>query len=155
MKEADIRNNPLTVGFYTPQNPTGDNAERQVIVSDSARATASDDDVWSAESEDPKPAQTYLLPNSDKEADRRSRERLDEDTKLRRRVYEMLHVSACPELKILDGLEVCREEVGKKDGVWDRLIELGILKPKGEGEGRGMIEGANEGGDDGDEEGVA
>ena len=156
MKEVDIRNNPLTVGFYTPQNPTNDNAERQVVVSDSSRAVASsDDDSWSSESEDRKAARTYLLPMSDTEADRQSRERLDEDTKLRRRVYEMLHVSACPELKILDGLEVYREEVGTRDGVWERLIELGILKPKGEGEGRRMIEATNDGCEDGADDCVA
>lgn len=74
-------------------------------------------------------ARAYLLPHLAKESDTQARERLDEDTKLRRRVYEMLLVSACPVLRILDGIGIRREEVVQRDGVWDRLVELGVLKP--------------------------
>ena len=70
---------------------------------------------------------TYLLPGMDKDADNAARERLDEDTKIRRRVYEMLIALKCRELKVLDGLQLDRRRVVAKDKVWDRLKELGVL----------------------------
>ena len=146
--EVDIRSNPLTVGFYTPQASASTNEERRIIVSDPIHTPSSSlSPSWasSSDSEAKAAAQTYLLPTSNRETDKAARERLDEDTKLRRRVYEMLLVSACHQLRVMDGLEVYREEVGRRDGVWERLIELGILRPKGEGEGRRMIEGVKKG----------
>lgn len=74
--------------------------------------------------------QAYLLPPSDREEDKAARERLDEDTKLRRRVYEMLLVASCKHLHILDGLDVEREDVGRRDEIWHRLRELGIVREK-------------------------
>lgn len=69
-----------------------------------------------------------LLPPIDREADALSRQRLDQDTMLRRRVYEILVMNACPHsLQILDGMIFARESVGLKDQVWERLMELGIL----------------------------
>lgn len=69
-----------------------------------------------------------LLPPVDREADALSRQRLDQDTMLRRRVYEILIMNACSHsLQILDGIIFARETVGLKDQVWERLVELGIL----------------------------
>ena len=161
LEEVDLRGNPLTVGFYTPQQQQQqkieNNQERGVVLSSTSSAstsssspsdthgtgtnshTHSDDDEDDDEDENTdqpttrtRRALNFLLPHLDKETDRRARERLDEDTKLRRRVYEMLLVSACPALRILDGIAgVQREEIVQRDGVWDRLVELGVLKPKG------------------------
>ena len=125
--EVDLRNNPLTVGFYTPQEPA---REEKRVVPHGRTLRASDDDV----EPDLHNTGAYLLPAVDKAADSLSRERLDEDTKLRRRVYEMLVVNSCKALERLDGLEVDREMVGRKDGVWERLIDLGVLKAKGGGD---------------------
>ena len=73
----------------------------------------------------------HLLPLLDASADAAARQRLDEDTALRRRVYELLVVYSCPKLEKLDGLTPPpRSEVTRRDGVWDRLIELGVLKSK-------------------------
>ena len=63
-----------------------------------------------------------------KERDGRYLERLDEDTKLRRRVYEMLLASGCKRLRVLDGMVFDKEAVLVKDGVWERLVELGVLR---------------------------
>ena len=123
--EADLRNNPLTVGFYTPQEAA---REEKRVVPHGRRSRVGDDD--DAE-RDVFNTGAYLLPSVDKVADSVSRERLDEDTKLRRRVYEMLVVNGCKAMERLDGLEVDRAMVGKRDGVWERLIELGVLKAKG------------------------
>ena len=132
LEEVDMRNNPLTVGFYTPQFCAGDTSEKRMVVSDPIRSSNIDnDDTWDWESEDRNAAKAYCLPYLDKEVDTQSRERLDEDTKLRRRVYEMLAVGACKGLRRLDGVEGCGEDVGRRDGVWDRLVELGVLRRKG------------------------
>lgn len=122
--EVDLRNNTLTVGFYTPQN-TASADENRLVISDVVYEHVSDQEDEGSHS-----MKAYLLPNLDRDADDTSRDRLDEDTKLRRRVYEMLIVSACKALRRLDGLEVDRKMVGKKDGVWERLMELGVLKAK-------------------------
>lgn len=69
-----------------------------------------------------------LLPPIDRETDALNRQRLDQDTMLRRRVYEILVMNACSHsLQILDGMSFARESVGLKDQVWERLMELGIL----------------------------
>ena len=120
--ETDLRNNPLTVGFYIPHQQNG--SEKRMIVQGKYRTLMGD------ENESVKEGIQYVLPASDREADSISRERLDEETKLRRRVYEMLIVHACKKLQRLDGLEVERGEVGRQDGVWGRLVELGILRHK-------------------------
>ena len=122
--EVDLRNNPLTVGFYTPQEPV---RKEKSVVPHRRGSRASDDEA----EHDLRNIRAYLLPAVDKVADNLSRERLDEDTKLRRRVYEMLMINGCKALERLDGLEVEREMVGKRDGIWERLIELGVLKAKG------------------------
>ena len=124
LMEVDLRNNTLTVGFYTPQNYI-DRDETRVTVRGLIPSRVPDE----GDHED-RNAKAYLLPNLDKDTDNTSRERLDEDTKLRRRVYEMLVVKACKVLRRLDGLEVDRSLVGKKDGIWERLMELGVLKAK-------------------------
>ena len=128
MLEVDLRNNPLTVGFYTPQEAARDEKR---VVPHGRKSRASDDDA----EHDQHNTGAYLLPAVDKAADNLSRERLDEGTKLRRRVYEMLVINSCKVLGRLDGLEVDREMVGRRDGIWERLIELGVLKTKA-GEGK-------------------
>lgn len=122
--EVDLRNNPLTVGFYTPQDTS---REEKRVVPHGSDSRASDDGA----EHDLQGTLAYLLPAVDKAADDLSRERLDEDTKLRRRVYEMLVVNGCKALERLDGLAVDREMVGRRDGIWERLIDLGVLKTKG------------------------
>ena len=120
---VDLRNNPLTVGFYTPQEFP---QEEKRVVPHGRNSRASNDEA----EHDVQSTAAYLLPAVDKAADNLSRDRLDEDTKLRRRVYELLVVNGCKALERLDGLEVDREMVSKRDGTWKRLIDLGVLKTK-------------------------
>lgn len=121
--EVDLRSNPLTVGFYTPQ--TSVREERRMITQKDMHGSEGKDEDYEFKS-----AKSHLLPPNDKEFDDASRERLDEDTKLRRRVFEMLVVNACKGLERLDGLEIDRRTVAKRDDIWDRLLELGVLKTK-------------------------
>ena len=121
--EVDLRNNPLTVGFHTPQEPARE--ENRVALQRRNRHTNNED-------QDPesKRIDAFLLPALNKEMDNTLRERLDEDTKLRRRVHELLIAHACPQLERLDGLHLDMRTVKKKDGVWERLVELGIVNEK-------------------------
>lgn len=130
-----MRNNPLTVGFYTSQSAISKVEQRIVLLTPNSPQGEDDVDEDTAA----RAGQAYLLPPSDKDDDKAARERLDEDTKLRRRVYEMLLVASCKDLRTLDGLEVEREEVGRKDEIWDRLRELGVLREK-EGAGNEDVE---------------
>lgn len=131
LEEVDLRRNPLTTGFYTPQESTlRPEGPMALQAPKHALKTAL------AENTDVHTADEYLLPGADKTIDTQSRARLDEDTKLRRRVYEMLITSGCRDLKRLDGLPVAKRSVGQKDAVWDRLLELGVLRSRdGEGDG--------------------
>lgn len=123
--EVDVRRNPLTVGFYTPQESTSAPEKRMVVQEhNQVREPIAEDSAEVGH------AKEYLLPPVNRETDTLSRARLDEDTKLRRRVYEMLMVSGCTGLALLDGMEVDQSGVGRRDGVWDRLMELGILEKR-------------------------
>ena len=141
LKEVDLRNNPLTVGFYTPQDSSRQEEKRMVVKKGGQLLVVSDH-----QNEDYilKSARAYLLPPLDTESDYSSRERLDEDTKLRRRVYEMLIVNSCKGLESLDGLEVERTMVGRRDGgvlylgggaVWGLGAALRVGGFEGEGGG--------------------
>ena len=76
----------------------------------------------------PPASQLYRLRSQSRLTDDAYRTKLDEDTALRRRVYEMLLVSACPRVGQLDGLNVDRHAIVKKDAMWSRLVDLGVLK---------------------------
>ena len=118
--EIDLRDNPLTVGFYTPQQ----SAKENPCVALSKHNNHIDGDGSESEAER---IQAFRLPALNNEMDNILRERLDEDTKLRRRVHELLIVHSCPLLKRLDGLNVAMKVVKKRDGVWERLAELGVI----------------------------
>ena len=137
--EVDLRNNPLTVGFHTPQEPARE--DNQVALQRRSQRTDSEEKQVAlqkrnqlADNEDQdaelKRIEAFLLPALNKEMDNTLRERLDEDTKLRRRVHELLIAHACPHLEQLDGVGLDVKVVKKKDGVWERLVELGIVNEK-------------------------
>ena len=128
LEELDFRGNPLTVGFY-PQSCTMQEtiSEKRLVVKDSQRCTRNSPD----DDEDHQAQIRYLLPQIAADADEQHRERLDQDTALRRRVYELLVLGSCQKLQYLDGLLVDRRRIIQRDGVWERLLELGVLKQKG------------------------
>lgn len=156
--EVDLRQNPLTVGFYTPQVPQQEEMSRpdkQIALHTLiAAAPAASSRVLmqrDEEEEDPRayeydydnddatncstaiPPSSYILPPLDPTADAASCARLDKDTQLRRRVYEMMVVESCPGLQRLDGLVVEEKRQiteGNEDGlkVRERLSELGVLR---------------------------
>lgn len=120
LRELDLRHNPLTLGFYSPAQDLSD--EKRLIIqhqSSSSSGQADTDAHW---------AMQHFLPRLNGNEDSRDRQRLDEATKIRRRVYEMLVSHTCSRLKWLDGLAINHGAVARKDGVWRRLRGLGVLK---------------------------
>jgi protein NUD1 len=107
---ADMRGNPLTLGFYPPL------VEMRVILTD-----GSGDDH---QSDAPDP---FTQGSADRAKDRKYVERLDMNTKMLRRVYEMLIFLGNPRLKILDGLTVDRSVTQLEDEVWEALLANGVL----------------------------
>ncbi|KAI7075376.1 hypothetical protein KC335_g19241 [Hortaea werneckii] len=86
-----------------------------------------------------------------KKKDDQHQTRLDEETKLRRRVYELLIGHSCPYAREVDGLCFDRAEAGRrKDGTWERLVQLGIVRKAdrtadaGAGAGTGTAAGEEE-----------
>ncbi|KAI9872506.1 MAG: hypothetical protein M1830_001541 [Pleopsidium flavum] len=122
LHDLDLRNNPMTLGFHPPVSTS---TETRLVAHTSSRNENTDTEDTSGS--------PYDLAPGTKTIDAPYRERLDADTKLRRRVYEMLLAGGCRCLSKLDGLDFEREEVERKDWVWKRLVEIGVvvLKEKG------------------------
>ncbi|KAL8953405.1 MAG: hypothetical protein Q9222_000718 [Ikaeria aurantiellina] len=130
LAEIDLRQNPLTLGYYNPQQPSIRTTEQQLaVMRNGLDCKEQDDSILDSV----RRCSTYLLPRVESDADVITRERLDEETKLRRRVYELLLSLRCKNLRILDGLPLDRRKVTCRDGVWERLMELGVLTSKGRG----------------------
>ncbi|KAJ1325041.1 protein NUD1 [Microdochium nivale] len=104
LSKLDLRDNPTTQGFYPPLqtlvyvNETGD-----------------------------KPFDPFVLPEGSAERDGQFVARLDTGTRMRRRLYEMVVLGQCQRLKSLDGLDVRRADVAKKDATWSALSKAGVL----------------------------
>jgi hypothetical protein len=160
LKTIDIRGNPLTVGFY-PSPVTGSgrgesnaklleytrqharknkkNGEQDALaaigggtdiaVTNYANAVHENASELDVEIDDP-----YTVPPADAEVDQKYRSRLDESTKMKRMVLElMLYAGSGGSIKILDGLElrpILEGEKAEVDRIWDKLEDLGVLKRK-------------------------
>jgi len=120
----DCRGNPLTVGFYSsvlpPQN------QEQQLVAHKARGCCEP----GGDNQEDVSAGRYIVPPTNEHDDHQYRQTLNEDTALRRRVYELLVLGDCPLLTRLDGLCIERSAVVSKDVVWQRLVELGVIQEK-------------------------
>ncbi|KAL0940409.1 conserved leucine-rich repeat protein [Colletotrichum truncatum] len=102
LTQLDLRDNPITQGFYPPV---------QVMIS-------ADQDG----SPDP-----FTLPEADPQRDDLFAKRLDEATRLRRRLYQVIFVGCCKKLKLLDGLPVKRQLMLARDPAFQTLVEEGLL----------------------------
>ena len=141
----DLRANAITEGFYLPEHQISESGterncgsgERSMVLSQRqgpeqrrliSMGTTQANNIGLKGVD---AGMQHLLPLLDASADAAARQRLDEDTALRRRVYQLLVVYSCPKLERLDGLTPPpRAEVTRRDGIWDRLIELGVLRSK-------------------------
>lgn len=105
----DLRDNPLTLRFYPPTS------EKRVM---SLRDKSSEETD----------ADRFLLPPGDPEADKQYLQRLDFETRLRRRVQEIMLSTQCRNLRELDGLPFDKARILVKDDIWDRLSYLGVIR---------------------------
>lgn len=121
LRKTDLRDNPITHGFYAP-----------VAVAKSVVSFVPQEDGRPSEAElQLQAAMSHRLPHADYTADNEHLARLDEDTKLRRRVYEILLSNGCRGLEDLDGLAFAKDRGRLRDGVWERLVKLGVVRKSG------------------------
>jgi hypothetical protein len=113
LSKLDWRDNPITMRFYPFAS------ENRIM---SLRHKASDEQA----------TDHFVLPNRDADADDQYLVRLDGETKIRRRVTEMMLANLCVNLRELDGLVFDKSRILVKDEVWKRLLELGVIQRKQE-----------------------
>lgn len=111
LSKLDWRDNPLTMRFYAPA------CENRIML---LRQKPSDEQS----------TDRFVLPAGDAEADDQHLLRLDYETRIRRRVTEMMLANLCRNLRELDGLTFDKARVLVKDDVWERLLFLGVLQRK-------------------------
>ncbi|KAF4984530.1 hypothetical protein FZEAL_306 [Fusarium zealandicum] len=99
--QLDVRDNPVTIGFYPSM---------QVLVAMRSGFV------------DP-----FMLPDADVERDELFASRLDEMTKMRRRLHQIVLVASCKKLRKLDGLVINRKAVLVRDSVFQALVAEGLL----------------------------
>ncbi|KAH9865679.1 hypothetical protein J1614_009265, partial [Plenodomus biglobosus] len=111
LSKLDWRDNPLSLRFYAPTS------ENRVM---SLRRKPSDEQL----------TDRFILPAGDAEIDEQHLLRLDYETRIRRRVTEMMLANLCRNLRELDGLKFDKTRVLVKDDVWERLLFLGVIQRK-------------------------
>ena len=109
LEVLDCRNNPLTTGFYA-----------------GIEAMPKRNHGLAKEEESPQ-----SMTVQEKIIDEKHLQRLDEETQMKRRVYEMLVGVKCAKLRTLDGLEFDREKMWTKDKIWERLVEAEVVQRVG------------------------
>lgn len=111
LSKLDWRDNPVTLRFY---------------------ASASENRVMSLRHnpDDGQLTDRFVLPRGDIDADEQHQSRLDYETRIRRRVTEMMLANMCRDLRELDGLPFDKARVLVKDDVWERLTMLGVIRRK-------------------------
>ncbi|KAI1506126.1 hypothetical protein F5X99DRAFT_124705 [Biscogniauxia marginata] len=126
LSRLDFRDNPATLGFYPP-------VQTLVRLERDGREGESD---------------PFALPDVDAEREAKFSSRLDMGTRMRKRLYEMIVLDRCRQLRMLDGLPAARDATARRDSVWTALVASGIID-KGDGNadadaGRGEREGEEE-----------
>ncbi|KAL1303508.1 hypothetical protein AAFC00_006883 [Neodothiora populina] len=133
LRTFDARENPITLGFYPPTTTAAalkatSNEQSLVLTSglNSSLEIRSEAHIQSSA------AKSYSLPQADRVADAEHCDRLDEDAKLTRRVYELMLSQSCRALDSVDGLPYDKSKIARRDHVWDRLLDLGVMKRSSE-----------------------
>lgn len=105
LSTLDLRLNPLTLGFYPPQSAT-------------PQFASSEDDAY--------PPEPFILQDASEEQDIEYRARVDIETAILRRRYEVWCAKELKRLKKLDGL-VLQKEKWKGDAIWAEMIRRGLI----------------------------
>ena len=109
LTKLDMRDNPLTLRFYAPSVDNRVMSLRRKPVDDASM-------------------DQFVLPNGDPDLDMLYLQRLDFETRLRRRVQEILLCTNCKSLTECDGLPFDRSRILVKDDIWERLLHIGVVK---------------------------
>lgn len=123
--EVDLRDSPLTQGFYAPH--TG--CDEQGRIGSVVKNFSNEDD--GAEDEDAEnERQTAAIFNLPPvlSVDEKHFARLDSETQVRRRVYEILLAHCCPDMRLLDGVTLDFKKAMQRDDAWMKLVELGVVR---------------------------
>lgn len=123
LRTLDLRMNPITQGFYVPSPVT--DTEAQLVVHGKEAAPTEE-----AQEQNPEAVSQSMVPPLDEASDGQFRARLDSETSLRRRVYELLVFGCARGLQYLDGMRIHRERIVVVDDTWRRLVELGVIEVK-------------------------
>lgn len=124
LSRLDVRDNPMTLGYYAPS--------QALVLMNSEDKSA-----------------RFTLPDADEEHDMKFSSRLDEATRLRRRLHQVVLAASCKRLRMLDGLQVRRKELLAMDTVLVKLIEEGMLPdPTRDDADEGCEPAANEDGEE-------
>ncbi|KAE8357013.1 leucine-rich repeat protein [Aspergillus coremiiformis] len=159
LQKVDVRGNPLTVRFYPPavtgsgkvgemKNPRVEDEHSQAeqvgldiqsVLAEFGHAENLERSIFDGQYDDGpcekdiKINDPYTLPPADPQADQKYLSHLDDQTRLRRKVFElMLYAGTGGSLKFLDGLQLrpTLEPGSDMDHAWKKLEELGVLKRK-------------------------
>lgn len=126
---VDLRDNPLTQGFYPPIHAS-------VSSSGSGSSVSGSETKAAGKKEKVDKTEPFALPAANASHDKAFRGRLDMATAMRRRVYSQVFADACGKLQQLDGLGVDRTLGELRDEVWRALNAKGIISgPKAGGRG--------------------
>jgi Leucine-rich repeat (LRR) protein len=138
LRALDLRDNPLTQGFYaahgTVSSTNSSSLPPSSIIPRSSHAQFfRPEDVQDEERIlEATTAAKFRLAAADTAADKHHHARLDAETKLRRRVHQVLLATSCRDLARSDGLPFDKESAMVKDEIWTRLVELGIVRKSGQ-----------------------
>lgn len=103
LTRLDTRDNPMSLGFYAPL--------QALVKTDGSETTM-----------------PFALPDADEERDELYVSRLDEPTKLRRRLHQVVLTASCSRLRMLDGLPLRRKQVLVMDSLLTVLVEEGLVQ---------------------------
>jgi Leucine-rich repeat (LRR) protein len=138
LRTLDLRDNPLTQGFYAAHGTVASTSPpsqppSSIVPRSSHAQSFGPEDVRDEEHTlEATAAAKFRLPPADPAADRHHHARLDAETKLRRRVHQVLLATSCRDLTQADGLPFDKESAMVKDEIWTRLMELGIVRKSGQ-----------------------
>lgn len=119
LKVLDLRGNPITQSFHAPA------VTAQLSLIPAAQILG---DIDAEDRIDSIEKARYSLPQGGVGQDELHWARCDDDTRLRRRVYGLLLAHSCPSLEYQDGLRFDRGFVNVRDRIWERLLELGVVR---------------------------
>ncbi|RDA90104.1 hypothetical protein CP533_2558 [Ophiocordyceps camponoti-saundersi (nom. inval.)] len=109
LRQLDLRDNPMTLGLYCPTTADGGRGQGN---------------------------EGFELMDASAERDVLFASRLDEATRLRRRLHQVVLVANCRRLRKLDGLTVRRDEVLARDELLEVLVREGVVA---DGEARDRV----------------